>query len=343
MEQRKSGNGVKVAKAEKALKNWKAKKNEKKHMEVCMEREEKKVMEIVNKEIITSEKTDNYQKFIAKQGLTRINGDDLRKTLKFLENVKEKGYKIAEIKAIYDNLSYGDMVLNVPNGLRCRIKVSIPDTSNLTRELYEMWKEREAKAEKEYKEKMRRKYLNNEEAAQKFIRGAVINYRTDAQRGTLKDKIRKYDKETQNYILDVFNEIRQKAEQKEQERKERQDREEKQQKEKENWIKKHGSERLNLMLDGGYEYSQTYEIERGQKEFPDYAYNRAGERFYIEERANPRLKALKIAKNLEEKGCDAKVVWIEGEREDPGYLVEIKREAVAVYPDWSRYLFIKLI
>jgi hypothetical protein len=112
------------------------------------------------------------------------------------------------------------------------------------------------------------------------------------------------------------------------------------------WIAEHGSERLKLMADAGYEYRRTYEEERAALEFPGYSLS--PDNYDRDDRANPSLEALKELKRLEALGIEAEINWVtetiksEDEDDDYGYEKrEEKYEAVVVDVPWCRKYLIK--
>lgn len=100
------------------------------------------------------------------------------------------------------------------------------------------------------------------------------------------------------------------------------------------WIAEHGSERLKLMADAGYEYRMTYEEERVALEFPGYSL--MPEDYDLDDRANPSLEALKELKRLKALDIEAEIRWITGydAREE-------KYEAIVVDVPWCRKYLIK--
>jgi len=105
------------------------------------------------------------------------------------------------------------------------------------------------------------------------------------------------------------------------------------------WIKANGSQRLRMMYTGGYEFRQTYEIERGALELPEALYNQNGNTFDYVERGNPSEEALLLAEKYMKmgKGYSAEVVWVSGRwtlNDD-----EPTGEMVRISPEWSRHSF----
>jgi len=102
------------------------------------------------------------------------------------------------------------------------------------------------------------------------------------------------------------------------------------------WIKANGSQRLRMMYTGGYEFRQTYEIERGALELPEALYNQNGDTFDYVERGNPSEEALLLAEKYMKmgKGYSAEVVWVKGEQ-----LASYFGEMVRISPEWSRRSF----
>jgi len=102
------------------------------------------------------------------------------------------------------------------------------------------------------------------------------------------------------------------------------------------WIKANGSQRLRMMYTGGYEFRQTYEIERGALELPEALYNQNGNTFDYVERGNPSEEALLLAEKYMKmgKGYSAEVVWVKGEQ-----LASYFGEMVRISPEWSRRSF----
>lgn len=98
------------------------------------------------------------------------------------------------------------------------------------------------------------------------------------------------------------------------------------------WIKKHGSIRLKLMLENGYELISTYEEERGQKELPECDYNVEDKKYRFVKKSNPSLKALELAEEYKQRGYHAEVISVED-----------KGEAISIQVPWAQYNFIELI
>lgn len=109
------------------------------------------------------------------------------------------------------------------------------------------------------------------------------------------------------------------------------------------WVDKHGSERLKLMAEAGYEYRRTYEEERIALEFPGYSL--MPEDYDRDDRANPSLEALKELRRIETLGLKASIDWVTEtikEEDDYGYETrEEKYEAVVIDAPWCRKYIIK--
>ena len=107
------------------------------------------------------------------------------------------------------------------------------------------------------------------------------------------------------------------------------------------WIKANGSQRLRMMYTGGYEFRQTYEIERGALELPEALYNQNGNTFDYVERGNPSEEALLLAEKYMKmgKGYSAEVVLVRGRSFFLYDDDEPTGEMVRISPEWSRHSF----
>ncbi|MEA1971839.1 MAG: hypothetical protein U9N34_00860 [Candidatus Cloacimonadota bacterium] len=98
------------------------------------------------------------------------------------------------------------------------------------------------------------------------------------------------------------------------------------------WINKHGSVRLKLMLDNDYDLISTYEYERGQNEFSECDYNVDNSKYQYKKKANPTLNALEIAEEYKLRGYLAEVVQVSN-----------NGEAISIEVPWAQFNFIELI
>lgn len=107
------------------------------------------------------------------------------------------------------------------------------------------------------------------------------------------------------------------------------------------WIGKHGSERLKLMLENGYELKKTYEEERAALELPGFEYvgNSFGDDFEYSDRANPSLDALKMLKQFGE--YSPKIILVKSEYDAEGDFDAY--EAILIQPSWCRTPLLKTV
>ena len=98
------------------------------------------------------------------------------------------------------------------------------------------------------------------------------------------------------------------------------------------WIEKHGSVRLKLMLENEYDLDATYELERGQKELSECDYNINNTKYTYTKKSNPSIKALELAEEYKLRGYRAEVVAVNQDN-----------EAISIEVPWAQFNFIELI
>lgn len=104
------------------------------------------------------------------------------------------------------------------------------------------------------------------------------------------------------------------------------------------WIGKHGSERLKLMLENGYELKKTYEEERAALELPGFEFDR--DELKYSRRANPTIEALHSQIQLEK--YNPEIVYVTADGDDEYGDFE-PYEAILVRPSWCRTPLLKAI
>lgn len=101
------------------------------------------------------------------------------------------------------------------------------------------------------------------------------------------------------------------------------------------WIEEYGSNRLNMMLEKGYDYIKTYEDERTKKEFPWFFANNIPNPHSWKKRENPSLEALDMLNYIEDKYASLKAEIVEliagGYGATPS-----DQEVIVIKPEWSR-------
>lgn len=110
--------------------------------------------------------------------------------------------------------------------------------------------------------------------------------------------------------------------------------------EREVWIRKHGSERLILMLDHGYELKKTYEEERRDLELPGFIFDE--DDIHYKKRANPSLAALKMLEQFAQHSPE--IIFVTDVPDDNEYFEPFEpTEAILVSPSWCRTPLLKAV
>ncbi|WP_422448980.1 hypothetical protein [Thermoanaerobacterium sp. DL9XJH110] len=150
----------------------------------------------------------------------------------------------------------------------------------------------------------------------------------------------------------IINEQEQELEKKKKEKEEK-IRQKKEQiiKERKAWIEQHGSEKLKLALELGYECQTDYVYERARKEFPDFTLDYFDNGCW-DEADNPSFETLKAVKELIDKGYNAYIVKIkkfpydednDSENDYNDYYDNIEGEAIVISNYLGKYDLVKLV
>lgn len=252
-----------------------------------------------------------FQLITINNGLFSIQKlDNLEQALK---HEKDKGYTPGdfEVKYLY-NLNF--KVINVLTDHAIHeVKITLCDQEEFTKNLAIEARGLIEQRVREVKQAEREKYLDNPHKA--------LN---------CNNPTKLLDQEVKAYISRIKEEDKKRHEQlQEKNRAERQERQQREEQARRAWIDSAGSDRLKMMVEEGYEYRLTYELERTAIDYPEFILDESGELFEWEERANPSHEALKQAKTL-----DAEIVWVTDPQKYAG-------EALKLKPEWSRYVIIK--
>jgi len=263
-----------------------------------------------------------------KNGL--IEYEDPQKINNFLEEEEQKGYRINDMQCEFNLNQFSNDYIKIINKITGRESEKICVAYTHIEEMTKIHARNLNNKIKDHieaiKTDQRNKYLDNKEAAEKFL--ADRSHRsTSLYEGIL-------DEDVRNFISDIQQKI--KEAETDRIRKKREERKAKEQKEealRKAWIENHGSDRLKTMYKEGYEYRMTYEQERCEAEFPEFELDEAGDKFGWEDRANPSQDALDQAIAHKEHGGE--VVWL--------VLPYEPCEAIIIKPEWSRYHLVKTI